>query len=316
MVKTLFYLFKEIRPRQWIKNLAVFAAIFFTGQLFEVPALINSIIAFLAFCATSSTIYIINDLTDIEKDQAHPFKRHRPIASGKISKPTAIIAATFLFLTSIILAGLISVPFIFIVILFYLLQIAYSLYLKNLILLDIFAIAAGFIIRVFAGEVATGLHIDIWLFYTVISGALFIAIGKRRSELTLLSGWHGSVPAKTRATLSHYSEKMLDVYISMFANSTWLTYAFYAFLQRPPVLRKTIGDILFDDSTLYLFQERKWLMLTIPIVIYGIMRYLQLIYEKNEGESPEKVLLTDRPLIITAIIWGGMLFTFIYLIGT
>ncbi len=173
-------------------------------------------------------------------------------------------------------------------------------------------IAAGFIIRVYAGEVATGYHINIWLLLTVISASLFIAIGKRRSELTLLSGTDG-VPARTRATLSHYSEKMLDVYISMFANSTWITYSLYAFLAPTPNLPRSISN-LFDADTQSLLQDRKWLTLTIPFVIYGIMRYLQLIYEKNEGESPEKVLLSDRPLIITAMIVGGMLFGIIYIL--
>ena len=180
-------------------------------------------------------------------------------------------------------------------------------------LLDILFIAASFILRVFAGEVATGYHLDIWLFLTVISGALFLAIGKRRSELTLLSGWDGATAAKTRATLSHYSERMLDVYISMFANSTWITYAFYTFLQKPPVLRKTVGN-LFDQFNLDTLSERKWLMITIPLVIYAVMRYLQLIYEKNQGESPEKVLLSDRPLIFTAALLGMMLFGIIYII--
>lgn len=194
------------------------------------------------------------------------------------------------------------------------LQLTYSFYTKNIMLLDILSIAAGFIIRVIAGEVATGYHINIWLFYTVISGALFLAIGKRRSELTLLSGWQGAAVAKTRATLSHYSEKMLDVYISMFANATWLTYGFYAFLERPPVLRRTIGNLL-DTNDVAFLQDRKWLMLTIPFIIYGVMRYLQLIYERNVGESPEKVLLTDKPLMATALILGLLLFAIIYIIG-
>ena len=143
---------------------------------------------------------------------------------------------------------------------------------------------------------------------------MFLAIGKRRSELTLLSGWAGSVPVKTRATLVHYSEKMLDVYLAMFANSAWLTYAFYTFLERPLTLRSSISRII-EDSDLSTLQDRKLLTLTIPIVIYGIMRYLQLIYEKNEGESPEKILLTDKPIIITGIILGAMIFTIIYVIG-
>ncbi len=181
-------------------------------------------------------------------------------------------------------------------------------------LIDIMTIAAGFIIRVYAGEIATGYHINIWLLLTVISASLFLAIGKRRSELTLLSGWDGGIPHKTRATLSHYSEKMLDVYISMFANSTWITYALYTFLAPTPSLPTTIKNF-FDADTLSLVSERKWLTITIPFVIYGVMRYLQLIYERNEGESPEKVILSDKPLIATAAILGGLLFGIIYILG-
>ncbi len=176
------------------------------------------------------------------------------------------------------------------------------------------AIASGFILRIFAGEVATGFHIDVWLLLTVISAALFIAIGKRRSELTLLSGWQGAIPAKTRSTLTHYSERMLDVYISMFANSTWITYAFYTFLQQPVAAKTALGGLV-DSYNLNIFDDRKWMMITIPVAIYGIMRYLQLIYEKNVGESPEKILLFDRPIILTSIIMGTLLFTIIYIIG-
>lgn len=314
MAKTLYNLFREIRPRQWVKNGSVFMAVFFTGQLFNWPLLWMTILAFASFCLASSSIYIINDLTDIEKDRLHPFKRNRPVASGAISKELALVTGVTLTIFSFYLASQLSTSFVAVVLIFYLLHIAYSLFLKNVMLLDILTIAAGFILRVFAGEVASGFHIDIWLLLTVISVSLFLAIAKRRSELTLLSGWTGSIPAKTRATLSHYSEKMLDVYLSMFASATWITYAFYTFLQRPPVLRRTIVNFLPED-TLARLADRKFLMITIPVVIYGIMRYLQLIYEKNEGESPEKILLSDRPIIITATILGLMIFGVIYVIG-
>lgn len=314
MAKTLYYLLKEIRPRQWIKNLALFVAIFFTGKLLDPDLFLTSALAFLTFCAASSSIYIINDLTDIEKDRLHPFKKNRPLASGKLPKQPALVLLALLTSLALVISWKISFAFLAVVIAFYFLHLSYSFYFKNVILLDVLTIAAGFIIRVFAGEVATGYHINIWLFLTVISVALFLAIGKRRSELTLLSGWEGSLPAKTRATLSHYSEKMLDVYLSMFANSAWITYAFYSFLERPPVFRHSIYSFVSENDLIFL-QDRKFLMATIPVVIYGIMRYLQLIYEKNEGESPEKVLLTDKPLIATAFLLALMLFGIIYVLG-
>lgn len=309
MAETLYYLFKEIRPRQWLKNLTLFAAVFFTGQILNVSLLSTSFIAFLTFCAASSSLYIFNDFKDLDRDRQHPFKKNRPLASGKLNKNLAIATATILTILAFFLSSKISNSFLLITALFYFLQLSYNFFLKDVMLLDILAIAAGFILRVFAGEVATGWHIDIWLFLTVVSVALFLAIGKRRSELTLLSGFSG-----TRKTLSHYSEKMLDVYLSMFANSAWITYAFYTFLQRPPVFRRRVSFI-FDQYNLDLFQDRKWLMLTIPFVIYGVMRYLQLIYEKNEGESPEKVLLSDKPLMLTGLILGLTLFGIIYILG-
>lgn len=313
MAQTLYNIFREIRPRQWIKNLTLFVTIFFTGQLLNPTLFQTSLIAFLAFCFGSSSLYVTNDLADIEKDRLHPFKKNRPLASGQISKRGALILISILTIIAFWLAWQVSANFILVLLLFYGLHLSYSFYFKNIALLDILAIAASFILRVFAGEVATGYHLDIWILLTVISGSLFLAIGKRRSELTLLSGWEGSVPARTRATLSRYSERMLDVYISMFANSTWITFAFYTFLQQPPVLRKTVGN-LFDQLNLDVLAQRKWLMLTIPLVIYAIMRYLQLIYEKNEGESPEKVLLSDKPLMFTAFILGFALFGIIYVI--
>ena len=314
MAKTFYYLFKEIRPRQWVKNLTVFAAIFFNGKLLD-PQLLNlTVLAFLSLCAASSAIYIINDLSDVEKDRLHPFKKHRPLASGKLPKEIAIFAAAVLAISALLVANSISTSFLLLILIFFVMHITYSFYLKNVILFDILTIASGFILRVFSGEVATGYHLNIWLFLTVVSVSLFLAVGKRRSELTLLAGWDGAIAAKTRATLSHYSERMLDVYLSMFANSAWITYAFYTFLEKPPAYRNTITRALLDND-LSIIADRKWLMLTIPIVIYGIMRYLQLIYEKNEGESPEKVLLSDKPLIVTGLILGGILFTIIYVIG-
>ncbi len=276
--------------------------------MLNVTLFTTSLVAFFVFCLASSSMYIFNDLNDLEKDRLHPFKKNRPLAGGKLPVPVAVAFAVAASLIALWTAYSINSAFLATVVAFYVLQFTYSVYLKNIILLDIFAIASGFILRVFAGEAATGFHIDIWLFLTVISVSLFLAIGKRRSELTLLSGFTG-----TRKTLSHYSEKMLDVYISMFANSAWITYAFYTFLQGPPVLRQRLGT-LFDQYNLDILQDKKWLMITIPVVIYGIMRYLQLIYEKNEGESPERVILSDKPLMITAVVLGTMVFAIIYII--
>ncbi len=305
---------KALRVRQWVKNLVLFVAITFAGKLFELPLFLITAHAFLIFCLLSGGIYLLNDIVDAPKDRLHPFKRHRPIARGTISIPTAFfVSVCFIFTAEASAFLFFPRPFFLVAMIFLILQLSYTVFLKHITLIDVITIASAFILRIFAGETATGYHINIWLFLTVISLALFLALGKRRSELTLLAGGEG-LPPKTRETLSHYSEKMLDVYLSMFSTATWLTYTFYTFLAKPPVLRQTIGNLL-DENLAIVISERKWLMLTVPLVIYGIMRYLQLIYERHEGESPEKILLTDKPLLGTVALWGISVVFIIYIAG-
>jgi 4-hydroxybenzoate polyprenyltransferase len=314
MVEFLYQLAKAARIRQWLKNGVVFAAIIFTGQFFNPGPFLNSLLAAAIFCLLSSGVYLLNDVIDINSDKTHPFKKFRPIAAGKIPVPVALTVSAVCFLGAIFFAWLfLPKLFLMVVLAFLILQLAYSLYLKHIVLIDVLVIAAAFIIRVFAGEAATGFHLNIWLFLTIVSLSLFLALGKRRGELTLLTTEDGVLP-KTRATLLRYSEKMLDVYLSMFSTATWLTYAFYAFLARPLAVRSSISDF-FEENLFLAATERKWLMLTVPLVIYGVMRYLQLIYEKHEGESPEKVLLSDKPLLFTITLWGLMVLVIIYGVG-
>ena len=230
MAKLLFYLFKTARPRQWLKNLAVFAPIIFTGQLFN-PVFLNvSILAFFVFCAASSANYLFNDVLDASKD---PFKKNRPIASGQLPSSVALFSAVVLILLSLLGASLVNPNFLLMTFIFLILEFSYSLFLKKFSVIDILAITLAYILRVYAGEIATGFHLSIWLFLTVLSLSLFLAIGKRRAEITLIEGYNGVIPKDTRDTLSHYSERLLDVYISMTAASTWITYAFYSFLDKP-----------------------------------------------------------------------------------
>lgn len=314
MVTFLYNLAKAARVRQWLKNLVVFAAIVFTGQLLSPVPFWNSFLATVIFCFLSSGIYLLNDIVDINSDRTHPFKKFRPIAAGKISVPTALTVSVICLLTAVSMAFfLLPKPFLLVVLGFLALQFTYTFYLKHVALLDVIAIALAFILRVFAGETATGFHMNIWLFFTIVSLSLFLALGKRRGELTLLTTADGILP-KTRATLLHYSEKMLDVYLSMFSTATWLTYAFYAFLAKPLTVKTGLGDF-FEENLFLATTDRKWLMLTVPLVIYGVMRYLQLIYEKHEGESPDKVLLTDKPLLFTIGLWSLMVLAIIYVVG-
>lgn len=312
MAKTLYNILRLLRPRQWVKNLAIFAAITFSGDLFNEPLFIKVVIGFLVFCGLSSGSYILNDLIDRKNDRLHPFKKFRPIAHGDIRPGFAILLAILLIISSFIFANLVTPAFIIIALVYILLQVLYSTVLKSITVIDILAIAAGYIIRVYAGEFATGIHISVWMLLTTISISLFLAIGKRRSELTLISGHKQIDIAATRKTLSHYSERLLDVYASIFATGTFISYSLFTFLENPKVLNISLNP--FPDF-LPTFFQRKWLMITIIPVVYGLMRYLQDIYEKNEGESPEKVLFSDKPLLITIILWVALVIGVIYIIG-
>ena len=310
MGKHLYNIFRLLRPRQWVKNLALFAAVVFTGELFNPTSTIPVIMGFFVFCGVSSASYIMNDIIDVKNDRLHPFKRFRPIAHGDVSVPFAVFLATVLIVISLFVALLVNFTFFLFVIVYLLLQFSYSTFLKTITVIDILAIAAGYILRVYGGEIASGFHISVWLLLTTISISLFLAIGKRRSELTLVSQNTGANIAATRKTLSHYSERLLDVYASIFATSTFIAYSLFTFLENPGGISVNFGEVINVDAPVFL--QRKWLMLTIIPVVYGLMRYLQDIYEKNEGESPEKVLFSDKPLLITIGIWVFMVIFIIY----
>lgn len=314
MKKKLFSTIKLLRPRQWIKNLALFAAITFDGSLFDLFILEKVIMAFIVFCGLSSAIYIINDIFDIKKDRLHPFKRFRPLAKGDLSMRYALFLSVVLTAVSLWLSTFINPTFFVFGIIYLILQLSYSMVLKNIAVIDILAIAAGYILRVYAGEFAAGAHISVWLLLTTVAISLFVAVGKRRSELTLISQYSEEQKASIRKTLSHYSERLLDVYASIFATSTFILYSLFTFQENPTGFKLSL-DILMPD---YLPEtlQRKWLMVTIIPVVYGLMRYLQDIYEKHEGESPDKVLLSDIPLLSTVIIWIVLVISIIYLIGS
>lgn len=313
MRKKTYNTLKLLRPRQWIKNLAIFAAITFDGGLFDINLLQHVLWGFLVFCGLSSAIYIINDIADIEKDRLHPFKRFRPLANKTLTIRYALGLATTLIIISLYIGAFIGNGFFILTIIYLLLQLCYSLILKHIAIIDILVLAAGYMLRVYAGEFATGLHISVWLLLTTISISLFLAIGKRRSELTLISQYADDQKKAVRKSLSHYSERLLDVYATMFATSTFITYSLFTFLESSSGFKPTFGFLM--PQFLPAFFQRKWLMITIFPVVYGLMRYLQDIYEKHEGESPEKVLLSDKPLLITVIIWTILVVSTIYLFG-
>ena len=305
-----FWLLVSSRPRQWLKNLALFAALVFEGEFFNPDKFFLTVYGFVIFSIVTSGTYLINDVIDFRRDQAHPFKKTRPVPSGKIHPiPAAFFGVCFLLL-AVFLSSTVSPFFMFSVITYALLQIAYSLILRSFILLDVMAIASGFLLRVFAGAVLIDAHVTIWFILTVASLALFLAIGKRRSERTLLLG-AGSTDLTTRRILQHYPENLLDSLTVMFATSTWFSYTMFTFLQPPPFAGPQVL-VLFGDFLPRTFLASKWLMATVPFVIYGVMRYLYVIYEKKEGESPERVLLNDIPLLAAVVIWTTLVFVIIY----
>jgi len=298
-------LLRTLRVNQWIKNLVVFTAILFSGKLFEPDLFIRTLWAFFIFCLLSSTSYVLNDIIDLPYDKKHPIKRFRPIASGLITMPEATFMVFLFTLVSLILSLFFSISFFFLSLLFILLHFFYSLYLKKHPIVDIFAISFSFMIRTFGGEIASGYHIPIWLVLTIFFVSLFMATVKRHAELVS----HGK---EARPSLYHYKEHLLDFLTNTFATITIIAYSFYTYFERLPSARTFFTD-LFSNSFPG-FEARKWMMVTIPFVVYGIARYAQLLYEKAEGERPEKLITTDIPLIASIGIWACIVISLIYIL--
>lgn len=302
---------RSARVGQWIKNITLFAPIVFSGFLFVPGALPKVVWATILFCLLSSSIYIFNDIVDRKKDRLHPFKKKRPIASGQLPMEMAVFLFLLLAGVSLVASYATSSFFFVATAVYFILNILYSLWWKKIPILDVFSIAAGFVLRVYAGAFVINVHMDVWFLLTVVSASLFLAVGKRRSEMTLLSG-AGVDLEKHRTTLMHYTPALLDAYTSMFANTTWLTYALFSFLHPPFVVEGKVLQ-LFALLPRTLIAE-KWLMFTVPIVIYGVMKYMQLIYETSQGESPHKVLLSDKTLLTTVGLWGVMVIFLLYFV--
>jgi 4-hydroxybenzoate polyprenyltransferase len=317
-MKMLYLLAKSARPRQWIKNMALYAALVFSGFFFyipkdQLPFFWTVTLAFLIFSLLTSSIYIINDIIDVDADRQHPFKKKRPIASGELPIRVAAIAAA-VGLIAVFGSSLFFTPFFRLTIAaYFLLQMLYATTFKHIVIMDVLSIAAGFLLRIYAGAVVVDLHMNVWFLLTVISASLFLAVGKRQSERTLLEGKEGSHVGETRKTLKRYSQRLLDQYTAMFANATWLTYALFAF-QDSGIIPQ--GGLLQIFTVLpRTLQSQKLLMATVPFVIFGVMRYLQLVYEDNQGESPEKILLRDRPLLTAVFLFCAVTMVVIYVLS-
>jgi len=278
-------LLKTMRPKQWIKNVFVLAALVFAFQLFQVQPVIRSVIAFIVFCLVSSAVYIMNDWGDRKQDALHPRKRLRPLASGELNPNIALTAIIVILAFTFPLAFLLNWQFGLITLFYFVTQIAYTFLLKHMVIIDVMLVASGFVIRAMAGALAIAVPISPWLYVCVTLLALFQALSKRRHELILLSEGTGSF----RKILEEYSPAFLDQMISVVTASTVMAYALYTFTA---------------DNLPKPVRDSHLMMLTIPFVIYAIFRYLYLIYQQDEGGSPEELLLRDRPLLICIILWG------------
>jgi 4-hydroxybenzoate polyprenyltransferase len=296
----LYHLVRALRPRQWIKNLVLFAPIIFQGQFFNYDYFIKTLIGFFLFSGVASAVYLINDCYDYEKDKLHPVKRNRPIASGVLSINFALIVATVL-IFAIVPYSFFTVGkyFGWVLVIYLLLQLAYNFQLKQVIIIDALTISAGFILRAFAGALAIPVSISSWLILAITGTSLLLAFGKRRAERTLLESQAISKDS-TREILKHYPDALLDSMISTSASFCIITYALFTFQVSPDNVAFSLLEYILPSTLVGV----KFLMLTIPVVIYGVGRYLYVIYEKREGESPERVLLSDRPLLITVLIWS------------
>jgi len=277
-----------MRPRQWIKNFLVFAGIVYAGKLSHFPSLLKVTLAFFLFCALSGAIYVINDIFDVEQDRQHPRKRLRPIAAGRLSPRVAWFAATVMGAASLVLCFLLSTRFGFCALVYAVLMSAYSFGLKGVVILDILIVAIGFVVRALAGTQAILVETTPWFLSCILFLALFIAICKRRHELLLLN----ERAADHRAVLRDYSPAFLDQMISATTAAALLSYALWAVAQTRP--------------------EFRGMIFTVPFVVYGIFRYLFLVYHRSEGGAPEVMFLTDRSLLINMLLWFIVVMILVY----
>jgi len=292
------------RPIHWIKNFALFGALLLTGTLFE-KGLFNDVLgAFIAFSFATSATYVFNDIMDVKADRLHPVKKDRPIASGKLPLFLAILELIIFGFSALIIALSLSDLFFTLILSYLVLQMFYSLGLKNIHVVDILIIATGFVLRVYAGAFVINAHLSVWFLLCVVSASLFLAAGKRRAEINLLEAVDGG----TRKSLSKYSKELLNSYVTMFGNATWMSWSLYTFFESPKAaLPFWLALAELSRATTI----DKLMMLTIPVVIFGIMRYEALIFE-GKSEAPEKLFLTDKALLIAVGIWLTLVYWILY----
>jgi 4-hydroxybenzoate polyprenyltransferase len=287
---TLLAILQSLRPRQWVKNLFVFAGVIFSQQLFT-PEVWHAGSAFVLFCGLSGAIYLLNDVADAEKDRLHPVKRHRPVASGRLSRGAALAVGALLLAGSLALSFALGWRFGLVALAYGALLTTYSVWLKHLVILDVLTVAVGFVLRAVAGAVAVEAEISGWLLICTVLIALFLALGKRRHEYLTL---HGGAAAH-RPILAEYSEGFIDQMIAVVTASTVTAYALYT----------------MSPETVAKFHTRL-LPITLPFVLYGIFRYLYLLYRRELGGNPTDLVVSDRALLVNTVLWATTLLVLIY----
>ena len=285
------HLLKAMRLRQWTKNSFVFFALIFDKQLFHVDAFIRTLEGFFLFCLISSAVYLFNDIADIEADRQHPEKKDRPLASGKLPMGVATTSAIILVLTSISLGYLLAPTFALLVAIYFSVNLLYSNWLKHIPILDVLIVSSGFVLRVGAGvALITVERFSPWLYMITVLFSLYIGFGKRRAEMSRLEEGAGA----HRKVLDGYTIPLLDQYITIVSGMTIVAYSLYTF---------SAPNLPGNNS----------MMLTIPFVVYGIFRYLQLIHTGHAAGAPDEVALKDRPLQVTVLLWGLSVIAVFYL---
>ena len=267
-----------MRPKQWTKNGVVFIAVIFAHRLTHPRDVLLGILGVIIFCLVSGSVYLVNDLVDLENDRQHPFKRFRPLPSGQLRPRTAAVAAATIGLGALLVSAAVAPLFALAVAAYIALNLVYSFYLKNVVLVDLFGIAGGFMLRAAGGAWIIGVDISAWLYLCTLLGALFIGLGKRRHELLVLEG----TAVSHRKILSEYTTEFLEELISIVSSALLVSYALYT----------------------YFAYRNHAMMATIPFAVYGIFRYLFLVHLRNDGGAPEEILLRDRPLVADIVAWA------------
>ncbi len=282
MTNKLRYIIASLRLQQWIKNFFIYAALIFSGNLFHASFLSEVTAAFLLFSLTASGVYVLNDLTDLESDKLHPEKSKRPLPSGRLSPRVAIVVFLILLAAGITGSFLLKTSFALIVVAYVIINVLYSFFLKNVVILDVMTISAGFVLRVIAGAVVIDVPTSEWLLICTVLLSLFLGFSKRRHELTVLD----TRADAHRSVLRYYSPYFLDQMIGIVTASTVMSYALYA----------------ISEETVRKFGTNR-LIYTVPFVLYGIFRYLYLVHREVEGGNPTRLALTDLPLLVNIMLW-------------